>query len=71
MGALEGAIATARQAVANTDQIEVLSKQLGELFAYVTEPLEAEAERGPQPIPGTYPADPAGQFLAGDYRQQP
>jgi hypothetical protein len=63
MVAVEGAIATARQAVSNTDQLEIVSRQLGELFAYVTEPLEEGAGRGPQPIPDTYPA--------GDYRQQP
>jgi len=52
--AVEIAVATARQAVENQDQLETVSKQFGELFAYVTEPLEAGAGRGSQAMPEQY-----------------
>jgi Na+-transporting methylmalonyl-CoA/oxaloacetate decarboxylase gamma subunit len=47
MHAVETAIATARQAVENRGQLEAVGQRLGELFAYVTEPLEELAPGGP------------------------
>jgi flagellar basal body-associated protein FliL len=40
MHAVEVAVATARQAVDNKDQLELVNQQLAQLFAYVSEPLE-------------------------------
>jgi Na+-transporting methylmalonyl-CoA/oxaloacetate decarboxylase gamma subunit len=59
MTAVETAIATARQAVENRDQLEAVGQRLGELFAYVTEPLEELTPDGP---------DLTGQHPAGSYR---
>jgi hypothetical protein len=38
--AVETAVATARQAVDNKDQLQLVNQQLAQLFAYVSEPLE-------------------------------
>jgi FtsZ-interacting cell division protein ZipA len=40
MHAVEAAVATARQAVDNKDQLELVNQQLAQLFAYVSGPLE-------------------------------
>jgi nitrogen fixation protein FixH len=57
--ALETAVATARQAVGNTEQLERVGHQLGELLTYVTTPLDELAPGGP---------DLTGQYPAGSYR---
>jgi flagellar basal body-associated protein FliL len=54
MHAVEVAVATARRAVDNKDQLELVNQQLAQLFAYVSEPLEE--------LPGDGPA------LTGQYR---
>jgi Na+-transporting methylmalonyl-CoA/oxaloacetate decarboxylase gamma subunit len=53
--AVEVAIATARQAVENTDQLEAIGHQLGELFAYITAPLDELPPGGPD-LTGQHPA---------------
>jgi hypothetical protein len=53
MHAVEVAVATARQAVDNRDQLELVNQQLAQLFAYVSEP--------PVELPGDGPA------LTGQY----
>jgi hypothetical protein len=57
--AVEVAVATARQAVSNKDQLELVSERLGQLFAYVTQPLEELQPGGP---------DLTGQYPTGSYR---
>jgi Na+-transporting methylmalonyl-CoA/oxaloacetate decarboxylase gamma subunit len=39
--AVEAAVATARRAVEDRDQLEIVGERLSQLLAYVTEPLDA------------------------------
>jgi uncharacterized protein (DUF1778 family) len=56
--AVETAVATARQAVNNSNQLELVNQQLGQLFAHLSEPLHEHAGL----VAGTLPRKPPDLF---------